>query len=193
MRELRMSALDEKARIAKKTARVFFALWPDQRAQQQLGELAQRLQSACGGRRTRTETIHLTLVFLGEVAISRLDGLRLAADAVVKSKASGFDWVLDEIRYWKHNRIAWAGTSKIPQELLDLVNALQNSLTAAGFAFDQQAYVPHITLLRKAGCHDLPELAEPIAWRAREWVLVKSEPASDGSVYIPIGRWPLMG
>lgn len=173
---------------AKKTARVFFALWPDRRAQQQLGEMAQRLQSACGGRKTRAETIHLTLVFLGAVAISRLDALRLAADAI---KANGFDLVLDEIRYWKHNRIAWAGTGKIPQELLDLVNALQNSLTAAGFSFDQQAYVPHITLVRKAWCHVLPDLTEPIDWRVREWVLVKSEPASDGSVYTPIGRWPL--
>lgn len=174
---------------AKKTARVFFALWPDQRAQEQLGELAQRLQSACGGRSTRTETIHLTLVFLGEVAISRLDALRRAADAI---KANGFDLTIDEVRYWKHNRIACAGTRKIPQELLDLVNALQNSLTAAGFSFDQQAYVPHITLVRKAGCHDLPDSVEPIAWRAREWVLVKSEPASGGSVYTSIGRWPLM-
>lgn len=183
-----MPTLDEKTRITKKTARVFFALWPDQRAQQQLGELAQRLQSACGGRKTRTETIHLTLVFLGEVASSRLDGLRRAADAI---KASGFDLGIDEIHCWKHNRIAWAGTKNIPRELLDLVDALQHSLTTAGFSFDQQAYVPHITLVRKSSCHALPDLSEPVAWRAHEWMLVKSEPTRDGSVYTPIGRWAL--
>ena len=186
-----MAAFDANTRIAKKTARVFFALWPDQLAQEQLGEMAQRLQSVGGGRRTRTETIHLTLVFLGEVASSRLDALRLAADAIESNRARGFDLVIDEIRYWKHNRIAWAGARKIPQELLALVNALQNSLATAGFAFDKQAYVPHITLVRKARCHELPDLAEPIVWRAREWVLVQSEPASDGSVYTPIGRWTL--
>ena len=35
-------------------------------------------------------------------------------------------------------------------------------------------------------------LVEPIAWPVSEWILVKSEQASDRSVYTPIGRWPLV-
>ncbi|SES69246.1 2'-5' RNA ligase [Nitrosospira multiformis] len=32
-----------------------------------------------------------------------------------------------------------------------------------------------------------------MVWRAREWVLVKSDQTSDGPVYTPIGRWFLKG
>ena len=185
--------------VGEETIRVFFAIWPDAVAKRQLDELAERLEAVCEGRKVRAENIHLTLVFLGEVSVDRLDALCLAAGEAQSTGLRAFDFAVEEIRYWKHNRIAWAGTRKIPQELLDLVNALQNSLAAAGFSFDQQAYVPHITLVRKAWCHapstalrtGLPDLAGPIAWRAREWVLVKSEQTSDGSVYTPIGRWTL--
>ena len=81
--------------------------------------------------------------------------------------------------------------ARIPQELMDLVSALQDALSVAGFSIERRTYSPHITLIRKASCRTLPELAEPIAWRAIEWMLVKSEQTSDGSVYSPIGRWPL--
>ena len=107
---------------------------------------------------------------------------------------------MTEIRR-KHNRIAYAGTAKVPQGILDLVSSLQSALSAAGFAFDRQAYVPHITLVRKARCPapsielrtGLPELTQPIVWPVREWVLVKSGQANGRSGYHPIGRWPLAG
>ena len=52
-------------------------------------------------------------------------------------------------------------------------------------------YAPHITLMRNAFCPILPELAEPVAWRVRKWMLVKSEQTGNGSVYTPIRCWPL--
>jgi 2'-5' RNA ligase len=45
--------------------------------------------------------------------------------------------------------------------------------------------------MRNALCRNLPELSAPIAWQAREWLLVKSEQTSGGSVYAPVGRWSL--
>lgn len=184
-----MQATETNAAAGEETARVFFAIWPDATAQQQLAGLAQQLETVCGGRKTRTENIHLTLVFLGEVASERLDALQLAVKDI---KAQAFDFAVEEIRYWKHNRIAYAGTSRPPPQLLHLVSALQNNLAAAGFAFDRQTlYMPHITLLRKAACHTLPELAEPIVWPVREWMLVKSAQVNGRSAYLPLGRWPL--
>ena len=130
-------------------------------------------------------------MFLGEVESSKLEALCLAVNGIKSFHSRAFDMVIEEIRYWKHNRIVYAATRNVPQELTDLVNAIQNVLFDAGFSFERRAYKPHITLMRKASCHALPELEEPIAWRAREWVLVKSERTSSGLVYIPIGRWPL--
>lgn len=188
-----MRIIEKNSDIKRETVRVFFALWPDDRAQKQLAVLAEQLQtkSLCSGRITQAENIHLTLVFLGEVETHRLGALCMAIDGIESFRTRAFDIIIEEVRYWKHNSIVYAATREIPQELIDLVNAVQNVLFAAGFSFERRTYKPHITLMRKASCHALPVLAEPIAWRAREWVLVKSEQTSNGSLYIPIGRWPL--
>ena len=188
-----MRTTEENRGAKGRTVRVFFAIWPDDMAQKQLAALAERLQaeSLCSGRKIKPENIHVTLVFVGEVDSGKLAALCRAADGIKGSGARAFDVVIEEIRYWKHNRIAYAAIRRIPQELMDLVDALQDALAAVGFSIEWRAYEPHITLMRKASCQTLPELAESIAWRAREWMLVKSEQTSDGSVYSPIGRWPL--
>lgn len=189
-----MQVAETNTAVREETARVFFAIWPDAAAQKRLAELAEQLEAVCDGRKVRVENIHLTLVFLGEVSVDRLGALCLAANEVRGAGVQTFDFAIEEIHYWKHNRIAYAGTAKVPQGLLDLVSALQNALSAAGFLFDQQAsYVPHITLVRKARCPALPELAQPVVWPVREWVLVKSGQANGRSGYTPIGRWPLAG
>lgn len=196
-----MRATETHTAVAEETVRVFFAIWPDAAAQKQLVELAERLEAVCDGRKARAENIHLTLVFLGEVSINRLDALCQVANEVQGAGVRAFDFAVEEVHYWKHNRIAYAGTAKVPQGLLDLVSALQRTLFAGGFAFDRQAYVPHITLVRKARCSahsteirtGLPELTQPIVWPVREWVLVKSGQANGRSGYTPIGRWPLAG
>jgi len=196
-----MRVAETNTAVREETARVFFAIWPDAAAQKRLAELAEQLEVVCDGRKARVENIHLTLVFLGEVSVSQLDALCQAANEVRGAGAQAFDFAVEEVHCWKHNRIAYAGTAKVPQGLLDLVNALQRALFAAGFAFDRQAYVPHITLVRKARCPapsielrtGLPELAQPIVWPVREWVLVKSGQANGRSGYTPIGRWPLAG
>lgn len=128
---------------------------------------------------------------MGEVDSGKLVALCGTVEGIKGSGAHAFDVVIEEVRYWKHNRIAYAAIRRIPQELMDLVDALQDVLAVAGFSIERRAYEPHITLMRKASCQTLPKLAEPIVWRAREWMLVKSEQTSDGSVYSPIGRWPL--
>jgi 2'-5' RNA ligase len=188
-----MRAVKEKAGTEQRAIRVFFALWPDDRVQQQLSDAVNRsqLEPLCGGRKTKTENIHLTLVFVGEVNPGKLEALCRIVDGVKGSGTRAFDLVVDRIGYWKHNNIVYAAIAKIPQELMDLVAALQHALSTAGFSLEQRTYKPHITLMRNASCRTLPELAEPIIWRVQEWMLVKSEQTSGGSNYVPVGRWSL--
>jgi 2'-5' RNA ligase len=173
--------------------RVFFAIWPKDAAWRQLCDLSEKLELVCGGRRTRAESIHLTLIFLGEMETSQLDALCLAANTV---KGRAFNFIVEGVRYWKFNRVVYAGTGEVPLELFDLVDSLQDTLSANGFSFDHRAFTPHITLVRKVQRYVLPKplisLVEPIVWPVSEWILVKSEQASDRSVYTPIGRWPLV-
>jgi 2'-5' RNA ligase len=176
------------------TVRVFFAIWPDNAAQEQMAGLTKRLRlaSLCNGRETKAENIHLTLAFLGEVEPHGLEALRVVANGIGDSRLRAFDFAIEEIRYWKRKRIVYAASASVPRELLDLVNALSESLSAAGFSLEQRAYAPHITLMRDASCQNVPELPEPVVWRVREWMLIKSEQTSGGSVYTPIGRWALV-
>ena len=175
--------------LKKKTMRVFFAIKPDDAALKQLSHLAKRLASTYGGQKTKKANIHLTLAFLGEIAIDRLATLRSAAKGV---KATTFYFSFDEIRYWKHNQIIYAGTSKCTPELLTLVNNLRNTLSTNSFAFDSRAYKPHITLVRKAKPgRTLPNLAKPISWRVAEWFLIQSKQTDCGINYISLDRWTL--
>jgi len=170
------------------SARVFFALWPDQDVRDELARAAQLLHAACGGRITRTDNVHLTLVFLGEVERSRLDALREAAARV---RAPAHVLPVERFGWFRRNRVAWAGPAQTPAETLELVHGLEAALKQARFAFDARPYEAHITLLRRAECgKPLPPIA-PIRWRLREFVLVESELNQGGSIYRITGRWAL--
>ena len=188
-----MRITEGKPDIKTETTRVFFAIWPDDVARKQLAGLAEQLRETalCSGRKTKAENIHLTLVFVGEVDAGKLKVLCRVADEIKDSGACAFDFALEKIRHWKRNRIVYAAAGGIPQELGDLVSALADALSAAGFSLEQRTYKPHVTLMRDALCQSLPELAEPIIWRVHEWMLVRSEQTSSGPVYTPIRCWPL--
>jgi 2'-5' RNA ligase len=173
-----------------KTARLFFALWPDAGARRALDQAGRHLHAACGGRRMQAPNVHLTLVFLGNVPVARLDELRAVAGSV---SGASFSMTLDHLGWWRHNRVAWAAPQETPEALQDLVTQLQDSLRNADFAFDDRpVFAPHITLLRNARCNGvkMPPL-DPLEWKADEFVLVKSVTADAGAAYEVIGRWGL--
>ncbi|MBI2311055.1 MAG: RNA 2',3'-cyclic phosphodiesterase [Betaproteobacteria bacterium] len=169
-------------------ARVFFALWPDASVRCSLDELAGQVHKACGGRRMRAESAHLTLVFVGQVVLARVESLKSVASGV---RVPAFDLRLDRVGCWKRNRIAWLGTRETPLPLAELVQGLEQGLGREGFKFDQRPYFPHLTLARSARCEaPLPTDAD-IRWRVEEFVLVRSSLLPGGAAYGIIGRWPL--
>lgn len=175
----------------KGAARLFFALWPDAGVRGALDRLGRNLRTACGGRQMRPDTIHLTLVFLGNVDLARKDALYAVAGKV---RVPPFPMTLTIPGWWQHNRVAWAGPEITPEPLLSLVNQLQEGLRGEGFAFDDRpTYVPHVTLLRNARCEgmELPPFA-PLYWQAQDFVLVRSITREEGAAYEVIGRWPLL-
>lgn len=170
------------------TARLFFAAWPAPEVQQALERQARDFTRECGGRAIPARNIHLTLVFLGDVARERLAQLEALAGAVT---APRFDLDVDRVEYWRHNRIVWASVARCPEALLALVERLEQGLSSAGFRFDKRSYVPHITLLRNAR-RAPPEFAIPaIAWPVGRFALVESAQRGRGRVYEVLREWPL--
>jgi 2'-5' RNA ligase len=170
-------------------ARVFFALWPDAGQRAALADWQPLLRASCGGRVMRADSLHATLVFLGNVAVRRLEALQLAAQEV---EAAAFSVTFDRAAYWGHNHIAYAATSTIPPELQALVASLQAALRRHRFRFEQREYLPHVTLLRHATWSDAPLPAmSGVTWPVSEFVLLQSMPQATAAHYQVLARFPL--
>ena len=168
--------------------RVFFALWPDAGVAKRLEALAGRLHGACGGRRMRRETLHLTLAFVGDVDRDRLPALEAVGDAV---GGPGFELPIDAVGYWPHNRIVWAGSTACPVGAARLADDLALALVSRGFEIEKRRFVPHVTLLRKAA-RPPPDFAMVSHnWPCTEFVLLASDRGESGSSYRRLASWPL--
>lgn len=170
-------------------ARVFFALWPSAAERGRLAAWQKPLQHLCGGRAMRGETLHNTLVFIGYVDEARLEALQLAAQEV---NGEVFELCFQVARYWGHNRIVYAAPEEVPQQLAQLVGALEQQLLVHGFKFDQREYQPHVTLLRNARWTGaaLPEMSR-VCWQIRSFVLMQSVADNGVAGYRALARFPL--
>ncbi len=175
--------------MAESSRRVFLALWPGDDVAERLSGLAAAAHPACGGRQMRRDTLHLTLAFLGDVAESRLPALSAAMAAV---RGEAFSLRIDRLGYWPHNHIVWGSCSATPAELVQLVGEVREALAGAGFApAGQAAFVPHLSLLRKARpVGALPDFM-PIDWSVTGFVLVASTLSSAGPAYEQLAAWRL--
>jgi 2'-5' RNA ligase len=169
--------------------RVFFALWPSQSERSALAAWQPSLHDLCGGRVMRMDTLHTTLVFLGEIAAHRLEAAQLAAQEV---RAKPFKICFDTARYWGHNHIAFAAPGSVPPQLVQLVAELEQSLSRHRFRFERRPYKPHVTLLRHALWSDdeLP-LMPAVTWQISDFVLVQSLSDEQGARYEVLARFPL--
>ena len=168
--------------------RLFFALWPSVPVAQVLAGQAETLAKRFGGRATRRETIHLTLAFLGDVEDEHLPAVLEMARKVT---AAPFELLVDRLGLWRHNRLIWAGCAATPPELQVLVDGLREGLRAASLPCDaSQAFVPHLTLVRKVGDNRpvLPQLT-PLIWTCDRFVLVRSQLDAAGAGYETVAEF----
>jgi RNA 2',3'-cyclic 3'-phosphodiesterase len=168
--------------------RLFYALWPAPQTAMALHTLACRQAAGTGGLVTRMDSIHLTVAFLGDVPVDRIDALRTPPPDIA---SPAFDMDLDRIGHWVRNGIVWAGPSVVPEALAGLHGRLSAWVASQGIPLDTRPFRPHVTLLRKAARGELDEPRTPIAWRVTDYVLVRSGRRSDGSRYETIARFPL--
>ncbi len=179
-------------------ARVFLAVWPDTETRQRLRAVGEALRTQLNGRLSRSETIHLTLVFIGDVLRDTLPEVLAAPTGVSRSE---FEICFDRPGYWKHNRIAYLSPSSPPAALHALVRDLEERLEALAIPYDRREYKPHITLIRKVtnpahsadhpGTLSIPDSVAPIRWPVREFQLVESRPNATGAHYRVLARYPL--
>jgi 2'-5' RNA ligase len=167
--------------------RLFFALWPSAAGRTALSAWQPPLSELCGGSPMRADTLHATLVFLGEVAEHRLESLQLAAQ---ETDFRRFELKLAAAHYWGHNRIVYAAPETTPQPLAELVRDLELNLRRHRFRFEERPYKPHVTLLRHAKWGDAPLPPVPaVRWQVRNFALVQSLGGEQGARYEVLARF----
>ena len=147
---------------------------------------AKALQKTSGGRITRNENMHLTLAFLGPTDATRLAELEAVAASV---EIANCTLTLDEVGYWKHNQVVWAGTSKVPDSLDAMVSNLRGALKKNGFRFDEKPFKPHVTLIRDAEDPG-PSAKRLIRWKVGGFALVRAYRDDQGLLYRVVSSCP---
>lgn len=93
--------------------------------------------------------IHLTLKFLGEIPVSRIDSVRAAMDESAAGRTP-FSVTVEGLGCFPNTvrpRVVWAGVRKEPL-LEELQQRLEEGLYGVGFKKEQRAFSPHLTLGR---------------------------------------------
>lgn len=158
------------------TARLFLALWPPAPALAALREHQASWHWPASARLTPAERMHVTLHFIGAVALDRVDELC----AAFTGTARPFALSLDDHALWRGG-IAVVSPSKIPQPLAGLHMSLAARLEALGLPVEQRPFRPHVTLARHAQGAAPPQRGRPIPWEADgRWALVQSQPGGAG-------------
>jgi RNA 2',3'-cyclic 3'-phosphodiesterase len=164
--------------------RIFFAIWPPAAAARSLRQWADEAQRQTGGMLTPEEKIHLTLAFLGDADQTR------AIAAARRIQAEPHTLPMEEARYWRDNRIVWAGPRETPAPLAELFKRLELALFKEDFILERRPFTAHVTLIRKARAAKLPPVPA-LDWPVREFLLVRSRLSSAGSAYEPLERFAL--
>lgn len=169
--------------------RLFYALVPAETEKIQIQAQQAKLRAvAQSGRDTTTENLHMTLQFLGESLPERVEALKKILTAVAREN-SPFSVTLDAYGSFagRGRERLWYLTGNSP-EAAAIARSLGELLEENGFAVEQRAFVPHITLARRCQLKDgtIPEAATPVNIRVQRLWLMESRRIRGSTVYVPV-------
>jgi len=150
---------------------------------------------------SREENLHLTLKFLGDIPVTKVEALAQAARRAT-IKVEPFEIVVGGCGAFPSKgqpRVLWIGIEDRSGRLALLNRALEDECANAGFPREERPFHPHLTLARLRKPHDSRHLAavhqemglEPEEVRASELAVIRSELLSGGSRHTVISRHSL--
>jgi len=142
-------------------------------------------------------SIHLTLKFLGSVAVDRIDPITAAMGEAVQG-ASPFQLEVKDLGVFPNLRrvqVVWVGVSGEVDKLARLQQHIESNLAGLGFAPEGRRFTPHLTLARvrdQASADERQRLGELIAGTRFEAAyilpvgainLIRSQLTREGAIY----------
>jgi 2'-5' RNA ligase len=169
--------------------RLFLAVMPAPQTIRKLALLAEHESALRGGYPVALAAMHLTLYFLGSVAIEDVTTVgTIAAEAASNARCESD---FDRLSVMGRSLLVLGTVSPSPQ-LLSLQSSLQSGLIAAGFRQETRRYRPHLTLIRHLPpAHATAERIAPIRFCIDHIALIRSRLTPHGSQYEELGRWGL--
>lgn len=193
--------------------RVFIAVEIPENVQATLDRLIKRLQSKIkndGLRWVIARNIHITLKFLGEVPIAKLEGLAGLLTHQAASHAP-FDIRLGDLGAFpsvRKPRVIWIGIDA-PTILAEMQNSIEQGGIQLGFSPEERPFTPHLTLGRIAQGASQDEIRQvgtmlvsglipaipdpPVVFHVDAIHLIRSDLRPTGAVYTRIASAPLAG
>lgn len=178
------------------TERLFIALAVPSAVRDALVALAEPLPGLAW---TRPDQLHVTLRFLGDVPVEKIEPIvaRLA-----QVRVAPFILPIEGTGSFPPNgpaRVLWIGTGSGHPRLFQLRQRLDDALLAAGLPLDVRVFLPHITLARAtekaagAAARWLKTHREAFAppFMAEAFDLCASELRPEGAVHVLKQRFPL--
>ena len=179
--------------------RAFIALDVSEEMRDDCAALARQLAASVDARFMPRANYHLTLAFLGDIGEAQA---RDALDALHDTHAAWATRTADPQLLLTpeglgsfgrpHDATLWLGFERTP-ELMSCADELRAALDTRGLPYDRKAFLPHLTLARRARLTRgaLSELAFPMPDVAPGITLYKSELSRDGASYKPLYTLPL--
>jgi len=133
--------------------RLFIAINFNEEIKDKLSDIMQRLKKvALKGKFTHRENLHLTVVFIGEVAPEKISSVKAAMD---KLDVESFMLSINDLGSFKRDGgdIYWIGVGK-NNTLSSINDQLFTELVKAGFRIEKREYKPHLTLGRQVVVDD---------------------------------------
>ena len=158
---------------------------------------------------TAPQSIHLTLQFLGDVPLERIESIAQALrGACADLAAFSFDLIgLGLFPDHRRPRIVWVGVhdANVDGTLAALHKRVGEALTPLGFLPDERSFTPHLTIgrsARSASPRDLAQVGEQVnrldvglikRISVDHIALMKSDLRPAGAIYTPQAILPLGG
>jgi 2'-5' RNA ligase len=175
------------------TIRAFIAVQLPSDVKQEMGLVADVLAGQIPERSVRwvkPDLMHITLRFLGETAVSKLDAISQAMDNAAKNQAP-----LKLHLYGtgcfpniKRPRVIWVGLAGQVPELAGFKRNLDGGLVDLGWEMEKRPFKPHLTLGRVKDAKKLRGLSWDVDVKEKEIpvtavCLIESQLTSQGPIY----------
>lgn len=183
--------------------RSFIAIDLPEETRKALAAVQEQLkQSRARVRWVRTNSIHLTLRFLGNIHPAQVEDIALAVAQEVRDEppitlgAAG----LGAFPSRKKPRVIWIGMEGEVQRLSRIQARVENALEPLGFVREKRVFQPHLTIGRVKDRRRLQVLIDAMAtldmepfnsFDADEIILYKSDLRPTGAIYTKLHRMPL--